>query len=76
MTEQYGEEYAQYDCVTHSVSQKGNELLETIVIDTTDMDELYELSDVGLVPLELENASFISLEKTVESLKGLGMVEK
>ena len=75
-TEQYAASYEAFEGVTYEFKQDGTKLIETITIDTTDMDMLQALSDAGLVPLDAKNADFISLEKTIENLKAMGMTEK
>ena len=76
MLDEYSATYAAYDCVDYSTKIQGDDLVETISIDTTDIDEVKALSAAGLVPIDTTNASFISLEKTIESLKSIGMTEK
>jgi len=74
--ESYREAYEAYAGVTYELEEVGANLVETITIDTTDMDMLKELSAAGLVPMDTENADVVSLEKTVANLKELGMTEK
>ena len=72
----YKEAYEAYTGVSYTLEEDGTNLVETITIDTTDMDVLQELSDAGLVPMDTEGADVVSLEKTVENLKELGMTVK
>ena len=75
-TDEYASAYAAYEGVSYKVEQDGTNIVETITIDTTDMDMLQTLSDAGLVPLDTNNADFISLEMTVESLTATGFTQK
>ena len=74
--EGYKEAYEAYAGVTYELKEDGTNLVETITIDTTDMEMLKELSAAGLVPMDTENADVVSLEKTIANLKELGMTEK
>lgn len=73
--DEYTAVYEDLECITYSVEIVDTKLVETIIIDTTNSDSLQELSDAGLLPIE-GSADTISLEKTVENLKELGMTEK
>ena len=72
----FKEQYEAYECVTYTLEEDGANLVETITIDTTDMDMLQALSDAGLVPMDTEDADSVSLERTIENLESLGMTIK
>lgn len=61
--------------VTYSFETVDTDLIETITIDTTNSDSLQELNDSGLLYID-GTTDVISLEKTIENLKELGMTEK
>lgn len=72
---EYASAYEAIEGVTYSIDIDSTNLVETITIDTTNTDSLQELSASGLLPID-GTADSISLEKTVENLKELGMTEK
>ena len=76
MLEAYSDYYEGFGCAKYSTKINNDKLVETITIDTTDMDGVQELSDAGLFPMTVDNADYISLEKSIESLKDLGLTEK
>lgn len=73
--DEYRVAYEAIEGVTYSLETIDTDLVETITIDTTNSDSLKELNDSGLLPIE-GTADTISLEKTVENLKELGMTVK
>lgn len=73
--DEYRAAYEAIEGVTYSLETIDTDLVETITIDTTNSDSLQELNDSGLLPID-GTADSISLEKTVENLKELGMTEK
>ena len=73
--EEYAASYEEIEGVTYSVKTVDTDLVETIVIDTTNSDSLKQLSDSGLLPIE-GSADTISLEKTIANLEELGMTIK
>lgn len=73
--EEYATVYEAYEGVEYSSSVEEGFMYETIKIDVTDQDTISELSEAGLLPIEGDSAiTFISLEKTVESLESQGWV--
>lgn len=72
---QYEEIYAAYDSVKYEHEQSDTELKETVAIDLEDKDELKELSDAGLLPIE-GDADTISLKKSKEALEEAGWTVK
>ena len=73
--EQYKTTYEQIEGITYSMKESGTDLIEEIVVDATNADTLDQLSSSGLFEIE-GSSSTLSLEKTVENLKSLGMSEK
>lgn len=67
----YSEVYAEYESVTYSYTVEESVVEETIVFDVSNKDELKKLSESGLLPVD-GNASFISMDKTIESLTSQG----
>lgn len=74
--DEYAATYADFEGVTYSMKVEDTDLVETIIIDTTNKDTLQGLSNEGLLPIEGNNADSISLEKTIENLEALGMTVK
>ncbi len=74
-TEEYSATYEEYDGVTYTVTTEGTDIIEKIVIDTTDSDNLEELSEAQLLPID-GSAEKISVKKTVEALEAEGWVVK
>lgn len=73
--DEYRATYKAIEGVTYSLETVDTDLIETITIDTTNSDSLQELNDSGLLPID-GTTDAISLEKTIENLKELGMTEK
>lgn len=75
MLKQCEENYAAYDSVTYEYELSDTEMKETVAIDLEDKDELKELSDAGLLPIE-GDADTISLKKNKEALEEAGWTVK
>lgn len=73
--DEYAASYEVIEGVTYSIEVEDSNLIETIVIDTTNLDSLQELSDSGLLPID-GDFDYISLEKTIENLESMGMTIK
>ena len=74
--DEFAAAYAEIDGVTYSIEEKDGDIVETIKIETTDADTIQALSDAGLLPVDQDNATSISLKKTIENLEALGMTVK
>ena len=70
--DEYAKIYEEYEAVTYSSEISDSNMIETIVIDVTNLDQMKELAEAGLVPLDDPDASFISFDKTIESLQSQG----
>lgn len=73
---EYEATYEAIDGVTYTLEENGGNLVETITIDASSADTIQALSDSGMLPVDTEGATSISLEKTVENLESLGMTIK
>ena len=60
------------DCVTYTVEQTETAYIETIILDVSSKDNIDEISDSGIMPLDVDNADYISLEKTTENMESAG----
>lgn len=65
------ETYAALENVEYSCEEEGGKLVERIVIPT-DEDTLKEVVEQGLLPVDDENVTQLSLEATVDNLESAG----
>lgn len=72
LMEQYGQIYAEYEGVSYKNDISNNTITEVLSVDLSDMSLVKTLSDAGLLPMDNLDADYISLYKTVNSLKSQG----
>lgn len=70
--EEYAGIYDEYEGVTYKTEIGDTTLTEVLTIDVSNMTLVKSLSDAGLLPMDNGSADYISLKKTVESLKSQG----
>lgn len=73
--ETYAGIYEAYEGVSYTSQISDTQLTETLTVDLSDMALVKSLSDAGLLPMENGDADYISLKKTVDSLKNQGWTQ-
>lgn len=64
--------YKDIDGVEYSIDQKDTQIVETITMNVGDKDTLKSVVSGGLLPVDDENVTKLSLKATVEALESSG----
>ncbi len=68
-TENFKKIYGELDFTTYSVEYKDNQVVETIILDLSELDYIEQLVEAELLHYQGEDISFVSLKKTVKEFE-------
>lgn len=72
MVDQVAETYKEIDGITYEIEQDNTEIAEKISMDVENKDTLKAVIEAGLLPVEGDNVTKLSLKSTKEALEKAG----